>query len=641
MGLVHAKYELLPEKDFAAEVRGFRDLESFLKQAIVMLNLQAQNVRDILAVMVQGILNAQPNSREQFSQEEVMSACFTGESDSLVGRTIQGTIVNSASGSVDFDQSWICVMCDLPRLTQRHTVVARLHQPTNLGVSCQEVLFVILILSPTVQKMTKSALEMGRTFGTLMQDLELRHALADTSSQEDFKQMVRHAAHVLAKHQAVPERRKSHAVIQSSVFDEPEGASRCGFGRGMLGDLKRRLPHYWSDYVDGVRGHKTPHKVAAATLFLYFACVLPNLAFGMLNSNNTNGAIGVKKILFSQMFGGVLFALLGGQPLIVLLTTAPLALYTKIIYSICEDFNLNFSAMFSCVGLWNCFFLLLYSFFDVSKLMKWSSRSTEEIFSLFITFAFSVDAIKDTAANFQTNYFSDACATPANQPSSPAFNNTTTINTTTTITTTTTTLLTTLATNLSSNMSEAGGGGREMMEGSGVGEGECLRESSILFLLLMLGTVWVGITLFNFTKTPFLTAAKREILADYALPLAVLFMSFFGSYVFRDIRSFRLQPRREYVRAGSPGHTAARGGAGCRGPGFLSVPAVLHGPEHLQCPRQHPEQQAEEGGGLPLGPVRRGSHQRVPVAVRLPLGARCPAPLPAARAGPGRHPGDH
>ena len=42
----------------------------------------------------------------------------------------------------------------------------------------------------------------------------------------------------------------------------------------------------------GVIGRKTPHKVAAATMFLYFACVLPNIAFGMLNSNNTKGAIG-------------------------------------------------------------------------------------------------------------------------------------------------------------------------------------------------------------------------------------------------------------------------------------------------------------------------------------------------------------
>jgi len=30
---------------------------------------------------------------------------------------------------------------------------------------------------------------------------------------------------------------------------------------------------------------------------------------------------------------------------------------------------------------------------------------------------------------------------------------------------------------------------------------DCLKENSVLFLLLMLGTVWLGITLFNFTKT--------------------------------------------------------------------------------------------------------------------------------------------
>ena len=29
----------------------------------------------------------------------------------------------------------------------------------------------------------------------------------------------------------------------------------------------------------------------------------------------------------------------------------------------------------------------------------------------------------------------------------------------------------------------------------------CLKENSILFLLLMLGTVWVGITMYNFTQT--------------------------------------------------------------------------------------------------------------------------------------------
>jgi len=37
--------------------------------------------------------------------------------------------------------------------------------------------------------------------------------------------------------------------------------------------------------------------------------------------------------------------------------------------------------------------------------------------------------------------------------------------------------------------------------------------------------------------SPFLTAGKREMLADYSLPVAVLVMSFFGSYVFREVKS--------------------------------------------------------------------------------------------------------
>ena len=39
--------------------------------------------------------------------------------------------------------------------------------------------------------------------------------------------------------------------------------------------------------------------------------------------------IDVQKVIISQSVGGMVFALFGGQPLIVLLTTAPLALYIK------------------------------------------------------------------------------------------------------------------------------------------------------------------------------------------------------------------------------------------------------------------------------------------------------------------------
>lgn len=61
----------------------------------------------------------------------------------------------------------------------------------------------------------------------------------------------------------------------------------------------------------------------------------------------------------------------------------------------CADYGFHFPAMYAAVGLWNGFFLIIYSLFGFSKLMKWCTRSTEEIFALFIVVAFISDAGKD------------------------------------------------------------------------------------------------------------------------------------------------------------------------------------------------------------------------------------------------------
>lgn len=42
-----------------------------------------------------------------------------------------------------------------------------------------------------------------------------------------------------------------------------------------------------------------------------------------------NDVLGVKQVIIAQSISGILYSLLSGQPLIVLLTTAPLALYVK------------------------------------------------------------------------------------------------------------------------------------------------------------------------------------------------------------------------------------------------------------------------------------------------------------------------
>lgn len=166
---------------------------------------------------------------------------------------------------------------------------------------------------------------------------------------------------------------------------------------------------------------------------------------------------------------------------------------------------------------------------------------------MFICVAFSADAIRDCVKDFGENYHTTACYPPAD--------NVTT--TTTTITALPTTVVALVNATTIGNLTH-------------VTPPPCARESSLLFLLLMLTTVWVGLTLFNFTKTPFLTSGKREILADYALPIAVLFVSFFGSYVFRDVKlkPFEYDPDEAMFEVASLGSLPWGGVVAAAGLGF-------------------------------------------------------------------------
>ena len=186
----------------------------------------------------------------------------------------------------------------------------------------------------------------------------------------------------------------------------------------------------------------------AATLSLFFACILPCVAFGFVNEQHTAGAIGPKEALLGQAIGGLVFALFSGQPLVIIATTAPLCLYTQVVYRIADSLQVAFFDLFAAVGLWNAFFLLLYVVFDLSQLMAFCTRSTEEIFATFIFFAFTVDALTQCVGSFKNHY---------------CFPNST-----------------------ASGLSEAL---------------DCSPDKSILFLFLMLGTVAFALMLYNFSST--------------------------------------------------------------------------------------------------------------------------------------------
>ncbi|KAG9461567.1 hypothetical protein GDO78_016397 [Eleutherodactylus coqui] len=70
-------------------------------------------------------------------------------------------------------------------------------------------------------------------------------------------------------------------------------------GKGIFDDIARRLPVYPLDFTDGIIGNnKAIGKYITTMIFLYFACLLPSIAFGSLNDESTRGVIG--KIFFED-----------------------------------------------------------------------------------------------------------------------------------------------------------------------------------------------------------------------------------------------------------------------------------------------------------------------------------------------------
>uniref|UniRef100_A0A0N5C1G3 HCO3_cotransp domain-containing protein n=1 Tax=Strongyloides papillosus TaxID=174720 RepID=A0A0N5C1G3_STREA len=516
--LMYAKHEKIPMKDFGSEIRATMDIDHLLNKSVLLLDLQETSLEEIFAKIIHEMDIQEP----EFTSEQVRSVLFTqdaGNQFHILSRTVQSICTTgTVGGTFDYDQTWICALCMLNTVQHRHVAIARLSHPTNLGRTMQDLRFIIIVIAPSRAKGTKTALETTRTFATLFADMDIRQRLVMAQTVEQFRSTLLGAAKELAMEQNQWRERKTS--IHLSQAKEQLVGIMFGPGkwypfRGLIEDFKRRWKHYGSDYIDGFTGHKTMQKLISSVIFLYFACILPAIAFGVLNDDNTGGGINVRKVIFAQAIGGIFFAIFGGQPMIILLTTVPLAIYIKVIYRISQDLGYDFFAMYACVGLWCQFFLIIYASTELCSLMKLATRSAEEMFSLFIAIAFTVESVRAMHTSF-TKYY---------QGCDQNFE----------IIREKTTLLERFAnvTNMSfkdvvNNFTMS----NETLQTSG---GACNRDTSILYMLLMFGTLWLGLFLYNFRKTPYLTRARREWLADYALPASVLIMSFAGAYCFSEI----------------------------------------------------------------------------------------------------------
>jgi mannitol/fructose-specific phosphotransferase system IIA component (Ntr-type) len=264
------------------------------------------------------------------------------------------------------------------------TVVIRLRQPVNLDAPDDlPVRFVFLLLGPPDAPV--SHLEALAHIARLMSDDDFRYDFDNAASR----------ARLLAAIDA--HETKLHPQPTPKLSEVPDAALRPLKvpASGLLRDMRRRYPFYLSDLKDGFS-----RKSLSAILFLFFACLAPSVTFGGVMAEQTAGAIGVSEMLLATAACGCVFALLSGQPLLLLGGTGPMLAITGILFGLSKQLSLPFLPFYGWVGMWAAGFVVILALLNASSWMRFFTRFTEEVFIALISFIFVIEAMRAIGSLF-------------------------------------------------------------------------------------------------------------------------------------------------------------------------------------------------------------------------------------------------
>lgn len=417
---VLCEIEPLLQKSVAEEIRGHKDLARVADVAPLVLGLPATAPDRVVRALLHALVaadhlpeDALPEARSAlFGTEPLVYA--SREADNWEdafddpARSAQGPLptVNHSPHQVDAESpghwhknilgsGFIIPFARLNALNASDrcvVAVARLASNCNLGVANGSLIrFVIIVLGPVRElKGTKTPFEIARTLSAMFQDDEFFSEARRAPEDDDLRNAIR-------KYLGRETDRSSqtYAAGEQSLVDKT--FARTGkFAGGLVADIKRRYNPsvYKSDWTDGISDPRSLLKYLSTTVWLFFAIIMPTIAFGALDDDNTEANIGVIETIVSQAFAGAAFAVFAGQPLTIVMTTAPITVFIDVLFSWCRSLEIPFLPFYAWTGIWTAAILLILVVTDACYIMKYCGHFTEEIFATLIAALFVSEYIK-------------------------------------------------------------------------------------------------------------------------------------------------------------------------------------------------------------------------------------------------------
>uniref|UniRef100_A0A8C8ERR4 Anion exchange protein n=1 Tax=Oncorhynchus tshawytscha TaxID=74940 RepID=A0A8C8ERR4_ONCTS len=403
----------------------------------------------------------------------------------------------------------------------RNSTVAFLEQPSMAFVRLQEavllesvlevpvpVRFLFLLMGPPIANIDYH--QIGRSISTLMSDKHFHEAAymaderqdllnainsfldcsivlppSEVGGEELLRSVARFQREMLHKREEqqgkklkVKEPKSPKDKALQAPFkpgDDPLRRSGHLFG-GLISDAARRYPKYASDFRDALNP-----QCMAAIIFIYFAALSPAVTFGGLLGH---WLYHFELLIIATAMQGVIFSLLGAQPLLVVGFSGPLLVFEEAFYSFCNANHIEYLTGRVWIGFWLVLIVVIIVAFEGSFLVRFVTRFTQEIFSFLISLIFIYETFSKLGKIFQEHPL-QRCYLVNDTWTSSSCNNTVV-----------------------------------GVPGKVVGE----PNTALLTLVLMSGTFFIAFYLRKFKNSSFFPGKLRRMIGDFGVPIAILIM---------------------------------------------------------------------------------------------------------------------
>uniref|UniRef100_A0A673NMN5 Anion exchange protein n=1 Tax=Sinocyclocheilus rhinocerous TaxID=307959 RepID=A0A673NMN5_9TELE len=295
-----------------------------------------------------------------------------------------------------------------------------------------------------------------------------------------------------------------------AVGDELKKTGKfCG---GLILDIKRKAPFFFSDFYDGLHIQSL-----SAILFIYLGTVTNAITFGGLLGDATENMQGVLESFLGTAVSGAVFCLLAGQPLTILSSTGPVLVFERLLFNFSREHDFDYLEFRLWIGLWSAFFCLVLVATDASFLVQYFTRFTEEGFSSLISFIFIYDSFKkmlklahyypinsDYKINYVTQY-DCMCMSLYNNSSLASYR------------------LLPLWRRLNASWSSLSK--KECLKYGGELVGTACNfvpDITLMSFILFFGTYTCSMCLKKFKTSPYFPTTVRKLISDFAIVLAIL-----------------------------------------------------------------------------------------------------------------------